>query len=354
MKYTFDSLEARALSALALGDALGLPYENLSRRAVARLQQSRPAAALMFRGQMIVSDDTQHAVFTAKALHEAGEDADVFKSALGRGLARWLRTCPPGIGGATLRSCLKLNFGRSPARSGVWSAGNGPMMRVPVIALRFRGNPAKMAEFVRISTRVTHTDPKAEIAALLLTEVIVKACKAPVTMDAIRQIMASLKEQDIPEKDIEDFSAMLENLFSHDPACADPEKAFAAIGCGAGITGYIYHSVASAIWIAMRAAGDVADAIEISIAAGGDTDSVAAIAATVTAVTPGAIMPDTELPAFLGQLGDDSILEQVAKSLSPDAVGDTEFPAAPPLVRELLENLASFAVMVGHLLRRRF
>ena len=77
----------------------------------------------------------------------------------------WLLGLPPGIGLATLKSILKLWVGFGPSSSGVFSAGNGPAMRAAPIGAFFWDDPSKIDDYIRISTRMTHTDPKAEVGA---------------------------------------------------------------------------------------------------------------------------------------------------------------------------------------------
>ena len=81
----------------------------------------------------MVSDDTEHTCLVAQALCAAPTDADRFARHLARGLRWWLLGLPAGIGSATLRATLKLWLGFPPARSGVFSAGNGPAMRSAIL-----------------------------------------------------------------------------------------------------------------------------------------------------------------------------------------------------------------------------
>jgi hypothetical protein len=71
---------------------------------------------------------------------------------------------PAGVGLATLRACLRLVVGVPPARSGVFSAGNGPAMRAAIIGVCLGHTRERLRAHVRIATRITHTDPKAERA----------------------------------------------------------------------------------------------------------------------------------------------------------------------------------------------
>jgi len=62
---------------------------------------------------------------------------------------------------------LKLLVGVSPKRAGVFSAGNGPAMRAPILGVLI-ADESQLAAFARASTRLTHIDPKAEIGALAI------------------------------------------------------------------------------------------------------------------------------------------------------------------------------------------
>src|SRR3954471_4814661 len=149
------------LTGMAVGDALGLPHEGLSpRRARRRFPDVDRFHFLVGRGMF--SDDTEHACMTGQALLYSGGDGPRFARSLAWRLRWWLVGCPPAIGLATLKACLKLWLGFGPNRSGVWSAGNGPCMRAPVLGVALENCPELIAEFVRRCTRITHTDPKAE------------------------------------------------------------------------------------------------------------------------------------------------------------------------------------------------
>jgi len=148
----------------AVGDAIGLPYEGLSPRRAARLL-GEPDRHRFFLGRGMVSDDTEHTCMVAQALVAAGDDVGAFSGQLARRLRLWLLGLPAGTGKATLRATLKLWLGFSPDRSGVFSAGNGPAMRSPVLGAAVEDLDL-LRRLVRASARITHTDPKAEYGAL--------------------------------------------------------------------------------------------------------------------------------------------------------------------------------------------
>ncbi|MFK7987178.1 MAG: ADP-ribosylglycohydrolase family protein [Sandaracinaceae bacterium] len=114
-----------ALLGVALGDALGLPYEGLSAK---RVKRRRPRADRfqLFGATGFVSDDTEQSALLAHALAEGDDDADVV-SRFRRSMVGWFLRLPFGIGWGTLRACVRMAIGWP--RPGVGSAGNGAAMR---------------------------------------------------------------------------------------------------------------------------------------------------------------------------------------------------------------------------------
>src|SRR5687768_1032701 len=105
----------------AVGDAMGLPYEGLSRRRAARLLGPPDRHRFLF-GRGMVSDDTELTCIVAQALIASSGCMDTFLSQLSWRLRVWLLVLPAGIGWATLRSILRLCVGIRPQTSGVFSA----------------------------------------------------------------------------------------------------------------------------------------------------------------------------------------------------------------------------------------
>ena len=122
-----------SLLGTAAGDAYGLPYEGLSPRRIGKLFVPRRYALIPLLHGGMVSDDTEHAVMAAQAWIDGAGDPEIFRRSLRGRLKWWFARLPAGIGLATLRSCLKMWLGLG--RTGVYSAGNGPAMRVPVLGV---------------------------------------------------------------------------------------------------------------------------------------------------------------------------------------------------------------------------
>eukprot|EP00456_Euglypha_rotunda_P037827 TRINITY_DN29044_c0_g1_i3.p1 TRINITY_DN29044_c0_g1~~TRINITY_DN29044_c0_g1_i3.p1 ORF type:complete len:267 (-),score=17.06 TRINITY_DN29044_c0_g1_i3:267-1067(-) len=200
----------------------------------------------------MTSDDTEHTWIVAEALLRAQGDAVVFEQEMARGLRWWFLSIPPATGFATMRACLQLLLGFGPARSGVFSAGNGPAMRSALIGVYFRDDLDRMRSLVRVCTRITHTDVKAEYGALAVA------------------------------------LAAAGRLETFDRYCRDGEFVarvrLAAAGVfdpGEGVSGYIYDTVPAALASFSQNRGDFRGTVQTAIGMGGDTDTVAAIAGAI-------------------------------------------------------------------------
>ena len=242
---------AGVLLGMAVGDAIGLPWEGLSARRGRRLFGSGGLRHRFFFGRGMVSDDTEHAVMTAQALLAAGNDIERFQRSLAWRLRFWLLGVPAGIGLGTLRAILKLWLGFSPSQSGVKSAGNGPAMRAPIIGAVFTHYPETMRAVLSASTRMTHRDTRAEQGALAIAAAAAFATEqgatASVHGEPLRQIRAQILDGELQE--------MLDNVADHLNKRSTPEELAAALGLANGVTGYIHHTTAVALFCWLRYPG---------------------------------------------------------------------------------------------------
>ena len=110
---------AGLLLGTAVGDALGLPAEGISRGRIQRMWRGVWRHRFLFSHGM-VSDDTEHTLFVAQALLTHPDDVVAFQRCLAWKLRLWLLVLPAGIGLATLKAILRLWLGFPPSRSGVW------------------------------------------------------------------------------------------------------------------------------------------------------------------------------------------------------------------------------------------
>jgi ADP-ribosylglycohydrolase len=276
-----SSRVAGCLIGQAIGDMMGLPYENLSPRRIARLARfDRPA---FFFGYGCGSDDTEHAGMTAEAVDYANGDVAVFQRRLASSMRRWFLTGPPGIGLATLKACLKLCWGFPVSRSGVHSAGNGPAMRAAIIGVMV--SPEKLAEFVTASTRLTHTDRRAVVGSLIIARLAADAAWVDPARGAdwISEIMVEFQDQGDLEPLQKNMQLAAETLRQGLPVTAFADQLMS----GRGVSGFIAHTVPVAVMAFFRHADDYAQGIEQVIRAGGDTDTTAAITGALIGIRVG-------------------------------------------------------------------
>jgi ADP-ribosylglycohydrolase len=268
----------------AVGDALGLPYEGMSERRVARwLGADSLRHRLVFRWGM-VSDDTDHACLVALALSDSGGEPSRFARALARRLRWWLAALPAGVGFGTLRGIARLWLGVPPSRSGVWSAGNGPAMRAPLIGAYACRDEAQRRALVRASTRMTHADPRAEQGA----QAIAAAAAAVARNPAAAPISALSQARDAGDDPVR--KARLDAASGLDR----PTSALAADWkLDRGISGYVYDTVPVVLHCWARHGGAFEPALGEIIRCGGDTDTTAAIVGGLCGATHGA----TAVPA---------------------------------------------------------
>jgi ADP-ribosyl-[dinitrogen reductase] hydrolase len=264
---------------------LGLPAEGLSRSRIERRWHGLWRHRFIF-GRGMWSDDTEHTIFVAQALLAQPKNAAVFQRCLAWKLRLWLLGLPAGVGLATLRSILKLWTGASPERSGVYSAGNGPAMRSAIIGAYFFDEPEMRRAFVSASTRLTHTDPKAETAAMAVAEAAAWAVDRKEPTNDLLLKLAQLGKD-------EEWKAICTKL---EKALRDGDSAssFAeSLGQTKGVSGYSYHSVPVALYAFLRSLANYREALTSALNCGGDTDTVGAIVGALA----GALAKPENIPA---------------------------------------------------------
>ena len=272
---------AGVLLGTLIGDAMGLPYEGLSRRRAKRLFPGKLRYRFLF-GRGMVSDDTEHTDMVAQSLLDDSTDAERFAKKLARRLRWWVGRFPAGVGWATLRACLKLWCGCSPKHSGVFSAGNGPAMRSAVFGAVI-ADDVKRAAFVEASTRLTHTDPKALIGAMAVTEIVRLITKRnSLDRPPVDELLDMLRNIAPQETTWCELLEQMQNGWANELTVTD----FAdRLGLQKGVSGYVFHTVPVAVYAWYRHFGDFRQTLESVIECGGDTDTAGAIAGAMSGVT---------------------------------------------------------------------
>ena len=269
----------------AVGDALGLACEGLSRTRQARMFPELAGYKLLPFGKGMCSDDTEHTCMLAQSLlaipryayDDPDEMAKQFASGFGWRLRFWLLGMPAGIGFATLRAILKLWIGFPSRYSGVFSAGNGPAMRVALLGVCYGDDPARMRAMVRAATRITHTDPKAEHGALAV------ALAAHLAASGIEVVPADYAKRlhELLGEDGRELCDLVNHVARSVEAKESAVDYAARNGCGNGISGYMLHTVPAALHVWLAHQSDYRGGVTAMVRLGGDSDTTAAIVGAI-------------------------------------------------------------------------
>ncbi|MBL8850579.1 MAG: ADP-ribosylglycohydrolase family protein [Planctomycetaceae bacterium] len=335
------------LLGMAVGDALGLPYESLSARRAARILGPPDRHRLIF-GRGMVSDDTEHACMTLQALLSTAGGLDAFERVLAGNLRRWLLLLPAGCGLATGRAVIKLLMGFPPHHSGVYSAGNGPAMRSTILGAVI-DDPEQLRSAVRMATRMTHTDPKAEAGALTIALAVRSSRLGESSPEGfLRLVRVQLAGLESTE--------LLQRIVSAANSSESTIEYAARRWPGRGISGYILDTVEAVLHAWFQNPLDYGSAVTSLIRCGGDTDTTAAIAGGIIGAAVGlqGIPPD-----WLHALHDWPRTNAWMESLAESAVAAVESRSRQRVLRlpvcgVLPRNLLFLAIVLGHGFRRLF
>ena len=252
----------------ALGDAVGLPCEGLSRTRQNKWFHNQTPT--LFFGRRMVSDDTEHTILVAQALIQSRGNVTQFEKHLAKGLRRWFLLLPAGAGLATIKACLKLCVGVSAGKSGVASAGNGPAMRAAILGV-YCDDIEQLRELVTISSCITHTDERAIEGAFAVAIAAFLSKSTPRIQPFEYSMFVAQHLQN---------SALVELIQRVAQSVNDGEStlSFATNLCGErGVRGYVLQTVPVALHAWLSNQNDFRAAVLAAVHCGGDTDSVAAI-----------------------------------------------------------------------------
>lgn len=336
----------------AVGDSLGLPYEGLSPRRAKRLFPD-PCRHHLLPGRGMVSDDTEHAAFVAQAIIRSRGNVDVFRNQLARSLRWWFLGLPAGIGLATGRAIVKLWFGISPAKSGVFSAGNGPAMRSAILGVAFGHDGETLKRFVRASTEITHSDPKAYYAALAVATAAINVVCAD-DEDWHADYLHSL-DLLMPEANAAEFRDLARKAALSAQHGESLTMFAERIGSKNGVSGYCYHTVPCVLQAWFRYGDDLEAALPCLIEAGGDTDTAGAILGAIIGARTGKDgIPDEWVDGIIDWPRTTRWLERLgqATAISLDRDATSCKPPGYVYPAVLLRNAIFLLVVLLHGLRR--
>jgi ADP-ribosylglycohydrolase/O-acetyl-ADP-ribose deacetylase (regulator of RNase III) len=262
----------------AVGDALGLPFENLPRQ----LSRRRFGDGLRFHRGVVrfmrrpgdVSDDTQLTIAVARSIDPRGE---YLPGRFSDELAQWW-SYRVAAGRTTTRAARRLLDGRHETAS--FSHGNGAAVRVAPLALAHRPDldEQELLEDVALNTAVTHQGHAAESAARLVALLVWRAVREPAGAVADPAVVARWIEALAHRSGFP-----LDRYRAAQKLDASLEEQL--VQCGT--SGHALVSTSAVLVALAGCRGDFARAMSAVLRAGGDTDSIAAMLGAILGASLG-------------------------------------------------------------------
>ncbi|MFO7959848.1 MAG: ADP-ribosylglycohydrolase family protein [Nitriliruptoraceae bacterium] len=286
------------LLGLALGDALGAPFEG--RRRVDPSEVDRLAAGV---GDLRWTDDTHMALTLATALVAQGLTIDTeqlgdrFASAYQREPWRGYGSGPPQVfalaaQGRSYTEAAASLFG------GGGSFGNGAAMRCAPVAIAGFPDTGAIGELAAEQARVTHSHPEGLDGAVLLATVIGIALATPADRPLLLQA-AELDATELRSRALRTARTRLQATAGYPGRHPASPSDLRALAEGFGTSVAARESVPAAVAIAFGGGDGVLEVIRAAISLGGDTDTVAAMAGAITGAHLGAAAIPSHLLARL-------------------------------------------------------
>lgn len=267
-------VEDRAAGALLgtfVGDALGMAWEGMPGDDVPEVLEMCDARL----GRGTYTDDTQMMIALAESLLRCDvvDDDDLAGAFLAHVDPR------RGYGRGTLRVLDSLRGGTPVGQAacevfeGRGSLGNGAAMRVAPIAVRFYDDQVLVGVQARLSARVTHMHPVGIDGAAVQAAAVAAALDDD---DSLAAAAAACRTADVRR--------VLDDVHRRTGRWLDPAQLRST---ASGVSSRADDSVAAAV-VAGSLATDFEQAVTVAIRAGGDTDTVGAMAGAIAGARFGA------------------------------------------------------------------
>ncbi len=264
-----------AIVGFAIGDALGMPAEFLSREQIRRYYgkpisgfiRAHPGHASDFLPEGSHTDNTQTMLATAECLIEC-KKMDPARQA--DALLSWFLNSVPHRTPSTanLRACKHLSVGRPWNKSGVFSSGCSAAMRMTPIGLLFNGSSETLTRAAIDACIITHNEPRARAASVCVAYLTARLLQSDKRSSPGNQV---LETADHIAKLDDDLAAILRwtTQITHLP----PEEALFEIGTSSDAI----ETVPAAVYCFLKYPRNFASAVLTAVNAGDAADSIGAL-----------------------------------------------------------------------------
>ena len=278
-----------ALYGLAIGDALGMPTQELDRSEAKRILGApphfrdggeNPIARGLPAGS--VTDDTMQCLLIAELLVSGSGAIDPKK--LADALLAWEREMAEHgrhllLGPSTKRALAAVAAGDDPSRTGRGGTTNGAAMRIAPVGIATPVQPlGRLVAAVVAADQVTHDTDVAHGGAAAVAAVVSAGVDGATFKQAVRGAIQAARQFG--------FAGLVEEALTLTNVDAVVER------FGTGVE--TAESVPTAFGVAFLSHGDVWEACTVAAGLGGDTDTIAALAGAMVGACTGlsALPPD--------------------------------------------------------------
>jgi len=296
------------LAGLALGDALGNPTEFLTPQAIRDeygwVDRFVPAASwhphhIMSPGS--ITDDTGQALAIA---HAYSEDGNLTAESVAMNLVKWAddagEVLPVVLGPSTRKALERLRAGDSPHLTGENGTTNGAAFRAIPIGLVNYDQPDRLMEQIVEACLPTHGTTTAISGAAAVGFAVTAAMKKGATIDSV---ITAACEGAVNGRNFgkwhwaTQLEKRIELAFKIVTNTSSTKQALVDLYDFVGVDMLVSESVATAFGLVKLANGDPVKAMEYGANIGGDTDTIAAIAASICGAFKGIEPFDKEMIA---------------------------------------------------------
>jgi ADP-ribosyl-[dinitrogen reductase] hydrolase len=276
---------------LALGDALGAPFEFLRGR---NIPNPIPAFELPWMGLPpgSTTDDTAMARNLTRSLVERGgfDEDDLIRRHV-----EWIASDPPDVGAITGRVLRRVQRGEDAATVAreVWeqrgpevSAGNGSVMYSAPLGLAYAHRPAELLELAPRLSALTHYDGRCQTAVLAVTLTVAALVRGEKPTAAVTEVLSSVDEREGGEE-----LEYLVEVAGGARAIDGPDQGFCLFTAGVALQ-------------ALLREGGFESEVRRVVSLGGDTDTNGAVAGALLGAREGVAGLPSEWLSNLVQRGE--------------------------------------------------
>jgi poly(ADP-ribose) glycohydrolase ARH3 len=299
------------LLGLACGDALGAPVEEWTRETIRASIGFIKDYQTTILGRGVVTDDTLMAILMCESIIQNEHfDPSHFAFALGEWMRRIDEGKEParGAGKTVSMAARRLYKGTYWKRSGEFSAGNAPVVRVPPLALFQCKAPEDQVQQLAMESSIpTHIDPLATASTQVFATAVHRLLdQNPESFDPA-QFLARLVEcaKSLNAQVAESIEALVPRLvgqevreiaflvpggpkevthFDRSVFLDEDIKEISAMGTGK----FVLQSLPASLYCFLKHPCDLESAVLCAINSGGDTDTVGAMTGALAGTLNGA------------------------------------------------------------------